>query len=76
MNLFLFIHRVMVCLTDKQKIQLKGIFPGALVKRGVDWKYNDEVENLCHSFSLIKMVKLIKFCDFFPPFHFRMEMLK
>ncbi len=23
--------------------------------------------------SVIKMVKLIKFCDFFPPFHFRME---
>jgi hypothetical protein len=25
------------------KIQLKGIFPGALVRKGEDWKYNGEV---------------------------------
>jgi hypothetical protein len=32
-------------LDDKPKIQLKGIFPGALVRRGENWMYDKEVIN-------------------------------
>ncbi|EFX83980.1 hypothetical protein DAPPUDRAFT_34014, partial [Daphnia pulex] len=28
--------------SEKPKIRLKGIFPGALVRRGADWNYDDE----------------------------------
>ena len=44
----LYYHRVNIILDfEKPKTQYRGLFPGAQVKRGIDWLYGDEVSFFC-----------------------------
>ena len=61
---------MVVNLDDNPKTQLiKGIFPGALVRRGEDWKYEDEV-SLHYSSSFHDRIAIC-FCFYFCSFSFQ-----